>query len=336
MTQGVHRGVSSVRAERALVSAMHMSSAAAQLAVRRARWIARSQDGVVGLRQLYTAGVPRWLVRRELRVGRWIRRGRQCLTVHNGPLAVGAQRWVALFELGPRAALDGVSVLQLLGCSSLTDPQLHVIVPRGAHRRRLTGVVRHESRRFREGDVDPAGLRQMRPAVAAVHAALWSVSERQAVFMLILAVQQRLCTVADLARALEQVRRHRWRRALLDCVSDLAGGVRSVGELDLARAMREHGLPEPERQALRRRASGTQYLDADFPAYGITVEVDGAQHDEPWARLADLERDLDLATEGRTIVRVPLLAWRVDQARVLRALERLFRSRGWAPAPVAC
>lgn len=107
------------------------------------------------------------------------------------------------------------------------------------------------------------------------------------------------------------------------------GGVRSLGELDVGRAMRRRGLPEPARQVLRRRPSGTQYLDADFPEQGITLEVDGAQHDLPDARLADLLRDLDLAAGRRTVVRLPLVAWRLDEGAVLDGLEALFLSRGW-------
>jgi very-short-patch-repair endonuclease len=97
----------------------------------------------------------------------------------------------------------------------------------------------------------------------------------------------------------------------------------------VARALRTRGLPEPVRQAVRQRPSGTQYLDADFPSYGVSLEIDGSQHDLPRQRLADLLRDLGLATEGRTTVRIPLVAWRLDEAAVLDGLEELFRSRGW-------
>lgn len=311
---------------------MPMSAHTADLGLWRARRLAAGQDGVVGRRQLYRAGVPRWLVQRELRVGRWQRTGRQTVAVHNGPLPVEARRWVAVLELGPRAALAGVSALQHDGVSALTDEAIHVIVPRGAQRRRLPGVVRHESRRFREQDVTAAGLRRTAPAVSAVQAALWAVTARQAAFVLTVVVQQGLCLPAHLADVLASVRRHRWRATLLATVADLSDGVRSLGELDVALAMRSRGLPEPARQAIRRRASGTQYLDADFPDYGLCLEVDGEQHDLPWARLADLVRDIGLVTEGRSVVRIPLLAWRVDQHRVLDALEALFRSRGWAPA----
>ncbi len=310
---------------------MPMSSLQARVGLGRAARVAASQSQIASRRQLYAEGVPRWLVRRELRVGRWQRTGRQTVALHNGPLDDVARRWVAVLELGPRAALDGVSSLQHAGLTSLTDVLIHVIVPRGTRRLRLRGVALHESRRWREVDVICDGLRRTRPEVAAVHAALWASTGRQAAFFLTVSVQQSLCTVAQLVEVLESVRRHRWRRTLWEVAGDLAGGVRSVGELDLARGLRRRGLPEPDRQAVRHRPDGSIYRDAEFAAYGLVIESDGSQHDLPWARLADTLRDLDEASEGLTVLRIPLLAWRLDEERVLDRLEAVFRSRGWRP-----
>ena len=294
-----------------------------------ARFLGRRQEQVVNRRQLYAAGVPRWLVRFELQVGRWQRTGRQTVVLHNGPLGLAARRWIAVFEAGPRAAVDGVSSLQAAGISALTDELIHIIVPKGNRKTRLAGVRIHESRRWCEQDVVRAGLPRTLPAVAAVHAALWAMTDRQATLYLTLAVQQRKASPVDLHDAAATVRRDPRRRLLATVVLDLADGVRSLNELDVGRAMRARGLPEPERQSVRQRPSGTQFLDADFPTYDLTLEIDGSQHDEPEQRLGDLLRDVALATDGRTIVRLPLVAWRLDQEAVLDALEQLFSSRGW-------
>jgi very-short-patch-repair endonuclease len=114
-------------------------------------------------------------------------------------------------------------------------------------------------------------------------------------------------------------------------VVDLLGGVRSLGELDVARAMRRRGLPEPSRQSLRRRPSGREYLDAEFDEQRLVLEVDGSQHDLPDQRLVDLLRDFAITAEGRTTLRIPLEAWRLDEEAVLDALEAVFASRGWSP-----
>ena len=304
----------------------HLAAAAHRLTAAR---LAGAQCAVVSRPQLLAAGVPRWLARLEVRTGRWQPTGRQTLVLHNGPLDAEALRWVAVLEAGPRAALDGISALQAAGLVHLSDELVTVVVPKGTRRRRVRGARLRESRRYRADDVVRTGIPRTRPAVAAIHAALWAASDRQATYFLTLVVQQGLCRPADLSDAATAVRRHPRRRLLAQVVLDLADGSRSLGELDVARAMRTRGLPEPLRQAVRRRASGTQYLDADFPSYGISVEIDGSQHDLPQQRLADLVRDLGLATEGRTTVRIPLVAWRLDEAAVLDALEELFRSRGW-------
>jgi very-short-patch-repair endonuclease len=305
---------------------VHLAAAASRSTASR---LAADQCAVVSRRQLLAAGIPRWLVRLELRTGRWQPTGQQTVALHNGPLDVASRRWVAVLEAGPRAALDGVSALQAAGVEHLTDDALTVVVPKGARRRRLAGVRIRETRRYRAEDVVRSGIPRTTPAVAAVHAALWAATDKQATYFLTLAVQQGLCRPAELSDAATAVRRHPRRRVLAQVVLDLADGSRSLGELDVARAMRSRGLPEPVRQAVRRRPSGTQYLDADFPTYGVSMEVDGSQHDLPHQRLADLVRDLGLATEGRTTVRIPLVAWRLDEAAVLDGLEQLFRSRGW-------
>ena len=154
------------------------------------------------------------------------------------------------------------------------------------------------------------------PAVAAVHAALWATSDKQATYLLTLVVQQGLARPSDLSDAASAVRRHPRRRLLSQVVLDLARRVRGAWASSTSPVpCGVAGCPSRRAKLLRRRASGTQYLDADFPAYGITLEVDGAQHDLPGARLADLLRDLGLASDGRTMVRLPLVAWRWTRQR---------------------
>lgn len=302
-----------------------------------ARWLKAAddlgaeQERVVGRRQLYRAGVPRWLVRREVRLRRWQTSGSQCVVLHNGPLPIEARRWAAVLEMGTSAALDGVTGLQAAGVKALTDVTIHVSVPRGARRRALAGVVVHETRKHRREDIVRVGIPRMKPHVAAVHAALWSSTERQALLMVTLAVQQRVAPVAQLRDVLARVKRSRWRQPVLAMLEELDGGVGSLNELDVARAMRGRGLPEPDRQVVRVRPSGKEYLDARFARYRIVLEVDGEQHDLPGQRLADLLRDLATATADEVTVRIPVSAWHAGREQILDGLEALFRSRGWRP-----
>lgn len=190
---------------------VHLAAAAARLTATR---LAADQCAVAGRRQLLAAGVPRWLLRLEVRVGRWQRTGRQTLALHNGPLDAASRRWVAVLEAGPRAALDGVSALQAAGLEQLSDDVVTVVVPKGARRRRMSGVRLRETRRYRMQDVIRTGVPRTAPAVAAVHAALWAATDKQATYFLTLAVQQGLCRPAELSDAATAVRRHPRRRLL--------------------------------------------------------------------------------------------------------------------------
>jgi len=234
-----------------------------------------------------------------------------------------------VLEVGARVALDGVSALQQAGITSLTDEIVHVIAPKGSTPSRASGVVVHESRLFREADVVGSGLRRTVPAVAAVHAALWATTDRQAAYFLLLVVQQHRARATDVAAAVAAVHRHRRRLLLRSVARDLVGGIEALSELDVAADMRRRGLPEPDRQVVRRRPSGTEYLDCDLPAYDIVLEIDGAGHDEPQQRLNDVVRDITLLSEGRPVVRLPVATYALDRERVLDALEELLVSRGW-------
>lgn len=295
--------------------------------------LAAARNGVLYRPEVVAAGVPRWLVQAELRYRRWQRTGRQTVVTHNGPLDDATRRTVAVLEVGPRAALDGASALQHLGCDIDDDGEPHAIAPKSSNPRRVKGVRVHESRRFAESDVVVVGgVRVVRAAVAAVHAALWARTDREALLFPLRAVQDRLCAPHDVLTAVLGVRRHKRRSLLLELARDLAGGVRSMGELDVARALRERGLPEPDRQVVRERPDGREYLDCRYDAYWLSLEIDGIQHQEAEQQLSDVVRDLRLVAEGDDVLRIPLTAWRLDRERVLDALEEVFRSRGWRHA----
>ena len=281
-------------------------------------------------RRLVRAGVPRWYIRNEVTRRRWQEFGRQVVVLHNGPLDVVTRRRVATEVAGPRAALDGVCALQAAGVTGLTDESIEVSAPKGSKPGRLPGVKVRETRWFRGSDVIVRnGTRLMRPAVAAVHAGLWARSDRQAKLFLIMVVQQRLATVDQLQEVLDRTVRLVRQKVLLELLPALRAGSQSLGELDVAGALRARGLPVPEQQVLRRRRNGRQYLDCSFPAFGLILEIDGAGHRFAEQALQDFQRDLQLVAEGSKVVRLSLLAWALDPNAVLDALEELFRAHGW-------
>lgn len=173
------------------------------------------------------------------------------------------------------------------------------------------------------------GLPRVRPPVAAVRAALWARSDRQAALLLILPVQQRLTTADAIAEARGSVLRHRRRRLLAAVIADLQAGVRSLGELDFARLCREHGLPTPDRQVVRTAVGRTAYLDVAWDAYGVAVEIDGIHHGQPSQLVADALRQNDIVTSNLLVLRVPVLGLRTEPQRFLSQIRTALLSRGW-------
>ena len=305
-------------------------------AARRHRVVREAEDqgGVVSRRQVYALGMTRGEVRAQVLAGRWQRVGTQSLAVHTGPLTTSARQWAAVLEAGPRAHLDGVSALIATGLENYTEDRIRVSVPKGARiqRRRRSTVDIRETRRFDPDDVMPTGVPRTRPAVAAVRGALWAVSDRQASLVATMAVQQGLCTVEQLGEALMRIRRDKRRTLLHDLVIDLAGGVRSLGELDFLHGCRERRLPEPDMQVLRQAGGNRYFLDCRWKKWGVVVEVDGIHH--AWAQelVRDALRHNTIALAGDVVLRLPVLGLRVCPDEFFAQVAGALRAAG-CPLP---
>jgi very-short-patch-repair endonuclease len=293
--------------------------------------IAAGQADVVSRRQLYALGVTRGEVRAHVRARRWRSIGRHAVAVHCGPLPPASQWWAAVLEGGPRAFLDGASALVASGLQNFTPTTIRVSVPKGARiqRRRRSGVDLRETRRWRADDVVPSGIPRARPAVAAVRAALWATSDRQAALVLTMTVQQGLCRVEDIAHEMLQVRRDKRRPFIRGVLIDLDGGVRSLSELDMVRGCRDRGLPAPDLQVVRRTASGSYYLDARWQRWGVVVEVDGIQHTWVQHVVADAIRHNAIATSSDLVLRMPVLGLRLCPDTFFEQIGQALEQRGW-------
>lgn len=288
-----------------------------------------AQAGVVSRRQLLGLGLTRWQIKAQLRAGRWRAHGRQTISTHTGELSAAAMRWYAVFEAGPRAAIDGVSALEAAGLTGWHAETVRVSIPRGAPAVRRPGLLVRQTRRLREDDVIQLGLPRVRPEIAAVRAALWAVSDRQAATVMAMAVQQRLTTAEAIGRALLDIKRHRRRKFLERVVLDLLGGSQSMGEIDFARLCRVYGLPRPDRQSIRTTSKGRVYLDVYWHRYHLVVEVDGIHHVKVPAVVADALRQNDISLEADVVLRVPLLGLRVAEAEFMRQIRQGLVNGGW-------
>jgi very-short-patch-repair endonuclease len=145
-------------------------------------------------------------------------------------------------------------------------------------------------------------------------------------------VQQGMATPEQLGIEMLRVRRDRRRAFINAVILDLLGGVRSLGELDVARELRRRGFPAPTRQSLRRGRNGTYYLDLIWDEWGVVVEIDGIQHS--WAQnvVADALRQNDVTLENATVLRMPLLGLRVAADEFFAQIGQALKDAGWSPA----
>lgn len=263
---------------------------------------AARQGGVVSRKQAYAAGLTRGEVRAQVRASRWQRVWTRSLSLHTGPVTSLGRQWAAVFEGGDRAMLDGASSLVASGLQHFATDSLRVSVPRGVKPLSGPGLDVRRTRRWDAEDLVLTGVPRTRAPVAAVRAALWAVSDRQASLLLTMTVQQQLSSAQAVGEALLAVRRDKRRSLLHEVVLDLMGGVRSLGELDFAVECRRRGIPEPTRQAVRRGKDGRHYLDVAWEEFGVVVEIDGIHH--AWAQtlVPDALRQNEISLGVRSLI----------------------------------
>lgn len=291
--------------------------------------IAARQGGVVSRRQAYALGMTRAEVRAQVRARRWQRVWSRSLCLHTGEVSELGKWHAAVFEGGDRAMVDGESSLIASGLAGYESAVIRVSVPRGVKGVRARGLDVRRTRRWRSQDLAPSGVRRTRVEIAAVRGALWAASDKQAALLVTMTVQQGLTTAEKVGAALVAVRRDRRRAMLHGLVLDLLGGVRSIGELEFARECRRRGLPEPTRQSVRKGRNGRYYLDIEWADFCVVVEIDGIQHQAATAVVDDALRHNEIALEGATVLRLPLLGWRVAREDFMEQVERALREAGW-------
>jgi hypothetical protein len=170
----------------------------------------------------------------------------------------------------------------------------------------------------------------VRPEIAAIRAAHWGVSDRQAALILCMTVQQRLTSTSRLAQASRQVRGRKRRKFVRRIVADLANGAHSLGELDFAAMCRDHGLPERDRQAVRTTRRGRIYLDVRWDSVALAVEIDGAQHRQGLAVTDDHLRKNAVSMDGTLVLGIDLVGLRLVGEEFMAQVCAAYRARSAA------
>jgi len=85
---------------------------------------------------------------------------------------------------------------------------------------------------------------------------------------------------------------------------------------------------------MRQLPTGRVYYDATWSAYGVKVEIHGAQHLDVAAALRDALKENAASISGFRVLRIPNHAFRTDPDVFLDQLEAALRAGGW-PGPGA-
>jgi hypothetical protein len=136
------------------------------------------------------------------------------------------------------------------------------------------------------------------------------------------------------ARRRARLSRRDWIESVLANVAEGACSVLEHGYLH--RVERPHGLGDPQRQVRDKLGAGAVYRDVRYPC-GLVVELDGRLfHDTTEQRDRDFDRDLDVAAEGASTVRLSYGQVFDRSCWTAVRIARVLRLYGWPGEPMAC
>lgn len=310
-----------------------------------ARELATPTFGVVSRRQLNAAGIDRHAIRTQVRAGRWSPHGAHALRIHDAPWCPARSVIISsVLNAGASAWADGEAALVLAGFEGWRSSRIDVGLPRGSRGRAEGAVPPDVESGFSRGGprsatihhhclaavprLLPHPVARAHPSVAALRAAAWAASDRQAATLLAMTVQQRIVRADQLLDALTLLPKLPRRALITGVLADITGGSESMGELDFVRECRRRRLPVPSRQVTRHGVGGRIHLDVLWEEAGLVVEVDGAHHFVGDAPIADALRQNDVTLQNLTVLRIPRLALRVNPEPFFAQIERILTDRG--------
>lgn len=299
--------------------------------------LAEEQDRVASRKQLRVLGFDAHFVHRQVSAGRWRQIGPNVVVLHTGPLSARQREWVAVVHSGPSAALCGFSALQAEGVAGFEPSCIQTVVPHGSAAsnldHELVQVRITQTRVMIPAEIHPVRqpARQRLP-FAVITAASSAATDARARLVVISAIQQRRVRPDELRYALGRRTKVRRRSLIIEAIADAEGGIHSLPERQWLTLMRRYGFPRATRQQPVRRSGGTWYLDCDFEAFHVTVEINGAQHEALLLAESDNQRRNVLAIAGRLVITLSSHAVRHDSGTCVAVVAAALLSRGWVPS----
>lgn len=271
-------------------------------------------------------------MRSRLRSGAW-RSYDGVVVMHNGPLTLDQQEWVAVLRAGRGAVLAAASAMQRGGVRIDAPARPQVVLPWWRPRLQLSDVDVRRSRLMSGLDIHPTRQPpQFRLSRATVDAASLCRKPDDVRAILCAPVQQGRVREQELRRTVLRLGPVTGRALILRTLDDLRLGAQSIHEQRFTRGLRRAALPQPDRQVWRKRPDGRAYLDCRWDRYRLHAEIDGLAHRLVGQWVADLDRanELEIAEDGRRLRIVGFLLFE-QEAHVLDQVRRALIAGGWTP-----
>jgi very-short-patch-repair endonuclease len=246
--------------------------------------IAEQHHGVFAFHHLDELRVPRGLRDQRLDSGRWIATYDRVYRIAGAPPSWKGDLLAAVWAGGKRAVVSHRSAAALWGLPGKRTEIMEITCPRW-RRAQHEGLVVHESRALSDRDIGQADDTRVTTVERTIFD-LAAVCSRFTVDMAIdSALRQELTTVDELYSMFRRVGRRglKGTRLLRDLLADRDVDytpTESEREQILLRVLREHGLPDPERQFSIYDNAGNFLARPDFVYRDlkIAMEYDSYQH----------------------------------------------------------
>jgi len=283
----------------------------------------RSQCDLITRPQALAAGLTDAMLRSRLRAGGpWTAALPGVYFVHGGALTAGQREAAAVLYAGQGSVITGISALARMGMRVSIPDIVDVLVPHDQRRASCKFVRIIRTRRMPDHAWLTDGL-SWAPAARSVADAARLRDEPNYVRALVAdAVQQRKCTVQDLAAEVD-AGPNRGSAALRAALGEVSDGIRSVAEGDLRKLIKSGRLPPPMYNP--RLFVGDAFLakpDAWWTEAGVAVEVDSREwHLSPadWERTQ--ARHAAMSAHGILVLHYAPRRIRTDGAAVLAEIR---------------
>jgi very-short-patch-repair endonuclease len=285
-------------------------------------WLLAYQRGVVSSAQASAIGLTIAGLKHRYRPGGpWQRLLPRVYLTSTGEPTSEQLQTAALLYAGRSSVITGPAALRQYGLRAPRTCRIDVLVPADRQCRSHAFVVVHRTCRLPDAQARDLAIGYVAPARAVADTVLALSTRSEVRAVVASAVQQRRCTVAELAVELAAgpVRGSALFRSVLAEVSD---GIRSPAEADFRDLIRKSGLPQPLfNPQLVLDGAALAVPDAWWPDRALVVEIDSREwHLSPDDWEATMARDGRLRAVGIRVIHVTPRQVRTKPNLVLRTI----------------